>query len=174
MRADFIVGSCVKWLSGGPGAGWLWARPGMIDRCEPNDVGWFSHKDPFEFNIHEFRYADDALRFWGGTPTVLPYAAARHSIDAIARVGVTTVREHNQHQIDALIDALGHLVVSPHDPLLRSGTSIVTGTDDDVARLADAGIFVDARRGGLRISPHLHTTSDDIEHVIAELRSLPV
>ena len=174
VRADFIVGSCVKWLSGGPGAGWLWARPGMIDRCEPNDVGWFSHKDPFEFNIHEFRYADDALRFWGGTPTVLPYAAARHSIDAIARVGVTTVREHNQHQIDALIDALGHLVVSPHDPLLRSGTSIVTGTDDDVARLADSGIFVDARRGGLRISPHLHTTSDDIEHVIAELRSRPV
>lgn len=171
VRADFIVGSCVKWLSGGPGAGWLWANPNMIDRCEPDDVGWFSHEDPFEFNIHEFRYADDALRFWGGTPTVLPYAAARHSIDAIAQIGVAVVRQHNQHQIDMLIGSLGHLVVSPHDPLVRSGTCIVTGTDSDVTRLADAGIFVDARRGGLRLSPHLHTTSDDIEHVIAELRS---
>ena len=173
VRADFIVGSCVKWLSGGPGAGWLWADPDMIDRCEPDDVGWFSHEDPFEFDIHKFRYADDALRFWGGTPTVLPYAAARHSIDAIAQVGVAAVREHNQHQIDALIDALGPLVVSPHNPLVRSGTCIVTGTDNDVAKLAVAGIFVDARRGGLRLSPHLHTTSDDIAHTISELRSRP-
>jgi kynureninase len=145
VRADFIVGSCVKWLSGGPGAGWLWADPDMIDRCEPD----------------------------GGTPTVLPYAAARHSIDAIAQVGVAAVREHNQHQIDSLIDALGPLVVSPHNPLVRSGTCIVTGTDNDVAKLADAGIFVDARRGGLRLSPHLHTTSDDIAHTISELRSRP-
>tara|TARA_B110000879_G_scaffold201970_1_gene277724 strand:+ start:1506 stop:2615 length:1110 start_codon:yes stop_codon:yes gene_type:complete len=173
MRADFLVGSCVKWLSGGPGAGWLWAHPDMVDRCEPDDVGWFSHDDPFEFDIHEFRYAGDALRFWGGTPTVLPYAAARHSIDVLAKVGVTAIRDHNQHQIDVLIAALGHLVVSPHDPLVRSGTCIVTGTDNDVARLAAGGIFVDARRGGLRLSPHLHTTADDLEHTIAELRSRP-
>lgn len=171
MRADFIVGSCVKWLSGGPGAGWLWAHPDVIDRCEPTDVGWFSHNDPFEFDIHTFRYADDALRFWGGTPTILPYAAASHSIDVVAAVGVSEVREHNQQQIDALIDALGHLVISPHERLIRSGTCIVTGSADDVTRLADAGIFVDARRGGLRLSPHLHTTSDGLEHTIAELRS---
>ncbi len=74
--ADFLVGSCVKWLSGGPGAGWLWADREMIDRCRPTDVGWFSHADPFEFDIHHFRYADDALRFWGGSPTVLPFAVA--------------------------------------------------------------------------------------------------
>ena len=49
---DFIVGSCVKWLSGGPGAGFLWVGEDVIDRCQPQNVGWFSHEDPFEFDIH--------------------------------------------------------------------------------------------------------------------------
>ena len=31
-RADFIVGSCVKWLSGGPGAGFLWLSADVMDR----------------------------------------------------------------------------------------------------------------------------------------------
>ena len=87
---DVVVGSCVKWLSGGPGAGWLWVRPDLIERCTPVDVGWFSHDDPFEFDIHDFRYAGDALRFWGGTPTVLPFVIARHSIDAIRNLVSTS------------------------------------------------------------------------------------
>ena len=67
-NADFVVGSCVKWVCGGPGAGFLWANPSVVDQSQPIDVGWFSHDDPFEFDIHRFRYATDSLRFWGGTP----------------------------------------------------------------------------------------------------------
>ena len=81
--ADFLIGSCLKWLCGGSGAGFLWVAPARIDDCEPADVGWFSHADPFEFDIHHFRYAPDALRFWGGTPSVTPALVASHSIAAL-------------------------------------------------------------------------------------------
>ena len=30
--ADFVIGSSVKWLCGGPGAGYLWANPDIIPR----------------------------------------------------------------------------------------------------------------------------------------------
>lgn len=29
--ADFVIGSCVKWLCGGPGAGFLWVNPNIIN-----------------------------------------------------------------------------------------------------------------------------------------------
>jgi kynureninase len=75
-RADFALGSCVKWLCGGPGAGFPWIDAERLAECEPADVGWFSHENPFEFDIHDFRYAGDALRFWGG-PVVLNFPDAR-------------------------------------------------------------------------------------------------
>lgn len=167
--ADFVVGSCVKWLCGGPGAGWMWVDPDVLDRCRPTDVGWFSHDDPFEFDIHEFRYADDALRFWGGTPSVLPFAVARRSIDVFAELGVAEVRRHNIALADRLIDACGPMLVSPLDVAQRSGTVVVDpGIESDrvMAALAAARVQVDARASGLRISPHVYNTADDIDRAV--------
>lgn len=162
---DFVIGSCVKWLSGGPGAGWLWAAPNAIERAEPRDVGWFSHEDPFEFDIEDFRYAPDARRFWGGTPSVLPFAVARHAIDAIVEIGVAAIRAANQAHLDHLVDRLGERVASPHDPGRRGGTCIVSGGPELVDRLASERIAVDHRRRGIRLSPHVYTTSDDIDRL---------
>ena len=166
--ADFIIGSCVKWLSGGPGAGWLWATPEMVERCQPTDVGWFSHAEPFEFDIHEYRDAADALRFWGGSPTVLPFAVARTSIETIADIGVDRIRSANLALVDLLIDRLEDRVVSPHDAAHRSGTCIVAADAQCVDQLLHVGVEVDHRPSGLRVSPHVHTTRRDIE-VAADL-----
>lgn len=172
-RADFLVGSCVKWLCGGPGAGWLWANPKIIERCQPIDVGWFSHEEPFEFDIHNFRYAPDALRFWGGTPSVLPAIVARRSIEAITNIGITEIRRHNLALTDQLIEALGPLVVSPHDPAQRGGTVIVdAGANNEatLALLAAANIAADHRATGIRISPHIYNSPDDIAAAIGAIK----
>ncbi|MFK8019482.1 MAG: aminotransferase class V-fold PLP-dependent enzyme [Pseudomonadales bacterium] len=38
-QADFAIGSCVKWLSGGPGAGFLWVDAEQLGHWEPIHVG---------------------------------------------------------------------------------------------------------------------------------------
>ena len=58
------------------------------------DVGWFSHEEPFEFDPHDFRFAADARRFWGGTPTVAPFVFAAAIIRYLSRIGVETIRAH--------------------------------------------------------------------------------
>src|SRR5262245_27066064 len=40
LGVDAMLGSCVKWLCGGPGAGFLWVRPELMPKLEPVDVGW--------------------------------------------------------------------------------------------------------------------------------------
>ncbi|MBT1445270.1 aminotransferase class V-fold PLP-dependent enzyme [Shewanella sp. JM162201] len=178
LAPDFLIGSSVKWLCGGPGAAYLWVNPVRINECEPIDVGWFSHENPFEFNIHHFQSHPSALKFWGGTPSVAPFVLASHSINWFANLGEKYVRAHNQalvsmlydlmHQYgasDSAVSSTSKLMVSTVPAERRSGTAILDfGDDNDVvmARLSEANISVDKRRYGLRVSPHLYNDGADI------------
>ena len=168
-RPDFMLGSCVKWLCGGPGAAYLWIHPERIDDCRPRDVGWFSHDNPFEFDIHHFKPHHGALRFWGGTPSVMPYALAAHSIGYFAEIGSPKIRAHNLALTDEIIAACGDALVSPEDPNKRSGTVILHFGNQQqaiAARIKQAGISIDERAPGLRISPHIYNTTEDVRRLL--------
>lgn len=168
--ADFVIGSCIKWLCGGSGAGFLWARRECLADCEPVDVGWFSHADPFEFDIRNFRYADDALRFLGGTPNMPPAIIATHSIEKLLAVGLDRIEAHNQGLLDRLVGALpAEALVSPAEAARRGGSAVLhlgAGQDAFVERLRSTGVRFDVRREGVRLSPHLYNTAEDIERVL--------
>jgi len=170
-NADFVIGSCVKWLCGGPGAGHLWVNPAVIDHCQPLDVGWFSHEAPFEFDIHDFRYHPGALRFWGGTPSVIPYALAAHSIELIHAIGVENIRRHNCTLSQRLIDALAPGTLrSPPEAARRGGTLVLdpgAATDRLCAALDGQRVRYDRRAQGLRLSPHIYNTVEEIDTVAA-------
>ncbi len=172
-RPHFAIGSCLKWLCGGPGAGFLWADSEARVSSRPVDVGWFSHESPFEFDIHDFRYAKDALRFWGGTPSIAPYVVAYAGLGLIADIGVAQIQSHNRELAQMLIDALpnvGARLVCPADSKLRGGTVVVDfGVNQEhvVRRLEAEKVVFDARSDGLRLSPHIYNTHDQMERVIA-------
>ena len=169
--ADFIIGSCVKFLCGGPGAGFLWVGDRVLHECEPTDVGWFSHADPFEFDIHRFRYAESALRFWGGTPAVLPYAVAANSIETMLGIGIERIRAHSLELTQTIIDNVPRgCLYTPARPASRGGTVVLDfGAQQRAAAgaLAGAGVHFDVRRTGMRLSPHIFTAKDEIETVVS-------
>ena len=173
-QADFVIGSCVKWLCGGPGAGFLWVAPERVGECEPVDVGWFSHESPFEFDMHNFRYAADALRFWGGTPSVQPYVTAANSIRLLNRIGLATIRAHNLALTQLIIDAVdSNTLVTPLEPQCRGGTVVLNyaaGEQNQVcARLREAGVLFDERPTGIRLSPHIYNDAEEIAVVLSLL-----
>lgn len=173
--ADFVIGGCVKWLCGGPGASYLWADSSSLARCQPMDVGWFSHANPFEFDIHHFDFARDAHRFLGGTPSVLPFVVACQSIELMLSTGIDVIARHNGRLLDELADSLTHgNLVSPRSADLRSGTAIVNFEDNQavLAALKKQGVHADQRAQGLRFSPHIYNSSDDIQSLAALLHSL--
>src|SRR5262249_59095927 len=49
LGVDFAVGGSVKWLCGGPGAGWLYVRPDLAERLEPALVGSPGHPPALPF-----------------------------------------------------------------------------------------------------------------------------
>lgn len=174
LGADFVLGSCVKWLCGGPGAGFLWVASPLLPHLEPLDVGWFSHADPFAFDIHDFRYHPEALRFWGGTPSVAPYALATHSIECLLAIGIPALRAHNLDLLARLLEGVPpQCRVSPRVPARRSGTAVLDFGDANErvgAALEQAGVHCDRRATGFRLSPHLYNNAEDIDRVLTAIR----
>lgn len=172
-NADFITGTSVKYLCGGPGACWLWVNPDIAPRCAPSDVGWFSHENPFEFDIRHFAYAPAAKRFWGGTPSVAPYVIAKAGIDAVASAGADAIAARNQSLLDRIIDALPAGAFASHVKKGERGAAFIflpRDPDGAKAALNEAKIAHDARAGGLRFSVHLYTDDKEAEALIAVLR----
>lgn len=168
-QADAVVGSCVKWLCGGSGAGFLWINPERIEQLQPIAVGWFSHQDPFEFDIHHFQYASDSRRFWGGTPSVLPYVVATNSINIIHNIGVEKIRKHNQALNQYIVENIpASDLNTPSVPAKRGGTLVINPNNIERAEqaLLAAGVAFDRRALGLRLSPHIYNTQDEMETVL--------
>ncbi|HKC77266.1 MAG TPA: aminotransferase class V-fold PLP-dependent enzyme [Gaiellaceae bacterium] len=179
LGVDFAVGGSVKWLCGGPGAGWLYVRPDVADRLEPALVGWQGHARPFAFEP-ELEYASGARRFLTGTPNVPALYAATAGYDVIEEVGVERIRErslaHTQLLID-LCDAAGLEIVSPREPERRGGT-VTVSTPDHAAchrELGERGVICDFRpdpEGGIRLGPHFFNTEGEVRHAVSELSEI--
>jgi selenocysteine lyase/cysteine desulfurase len=170
--ADFVVGTSIKYLCGGPGAAWLWVNPEGANDYAPADVGWFSHENPFEFDIRNFRYAAGANRFWGGTPSVAPYVIAKAGADAIGAAGVPAIEAHSQALLDRLLARLpAEAVLSHAKPGERGAAAIVRPRrlDDARAALKEQGIAHDERMGGFRFSVHLYTEEAEADRLAGVL-----
>jgi kynureninase len=179
LDVDFAVGGSVKWLCGGPGAGWLYVRPDVAERLEPTLVGWQAHTRPFAFEP-ELEYAAGARRFLTGTPNVPALYAATAGYDVIEEVGVPAIRERSlalTQLLFDLCDEAGLEVVSPREPERRGGT-VTVSTPDHAAchrELGERGIVCDFRPdplGGIRLGPHFYNTEEEVRHAVSELTDI--
>jgi kynureninase len=167
LGVDFAVGGSVKWLCGGPGAGWLYVRPDLAETLQPTFTGWQAHARPFSFEA-EHDYAEGAARFLTGTPNVPALYAATAGYDIVEEVGVVAIREQSMRQTALLVEAFdraGFEVASPRDPERRGGTVAVrTPEFEAVHRELDArDVVCDFRPDvGLRLGPHFFSTDDEL------------
>ena len=177
LDADFATGGSVKWLCGGPGAGYLYVRPDLQTKLEPKTTGWMAHEEPFAFDT-ELRYASGIARFLHGSPAIPALYAAQSGYKIINEIGVQKIREKSVRQTEYLIRLAaeaGFEVTSPRDSSRRGGT--VTVAHPNAAAMAKELIrrefIIDYRPGaGIRISPHFYTSDEELDLVIQEMKTI--
>ena len=178
LGADFAVGGSVKWLCGGPGAGYLYVRPDLADDLEPGLVGWAAHEEPFAFATGPIRYADPPERFQSGTPNVPALYAARAGYEIVAAIGVPAIRERSLALTRRLIDAArasGYRLNTPLDDHERGGSVIIDVPNGSAVadELIRRHVIIDYRPGaGIRVAPHFYNTEDEIDramHTLADI-----
>ncbi|ADW68782.1 aminotransferase class V-fold PLP-dependent enzyme [Granulicella tundricola] len=180
LNVDFATGGSVKWLLGGPGAGYLYVRPDLDLKLQPANIGWAAHAHPFDFAPGPIQYAPDMMRYSNGTPNVPAMYSARSGYEIVAEIGVPAIRAKSQRQTQHMItlaDAADITVRSPRNPNHRGGAVILQVPEHEgrniVAELARRQILIDFRPGaGIRIAPHFYTSDDEIAHTITELKSI--
>lgn len=178
LDVDFLVGGSVKWLCGGPGAGYLYASPKIVDRLEPRLSGWFSHARPFGFEAPPIEYADGIARFTGGTPNMPAYYQAREGYKVIRDVGPEVIRENARRQTEIIYAGAlerGYTVNSPRE-FERRGNHVtvdVPHAQQVKDELIRRGFVVDYRPGaGIRIAPHFYNRDDECRAVLDEIAAI--
>ena len=177
LNADFATGGSVKWLCGGPGAGYLYVRPDLQTQLEPKTTGWMAHESPFSFDT-ELQYASNITRFLHGSPAIPALYAAQSGYRIINEIGVEKIREKSMRQTEYLInlaEEAGFTVTSPKDVSQRGGTITIAHEHAGAVtkELIRREFIVDYRPGaGVRISPHFYTADDELELVIKELKKI--
>jgi kynureninase len=174
---DYLVGGTLKWLMGGPGIAFLYARREIAERARPSAVGWWGVMDPFAFDVEHLAYGAGARRFEYGTPAVAAIYAARAGLELLARIGVATVRERHMLLSQRLVDgaiAQGWTVRCPLAAAER--TPIVTLEHPEPQRAVDAlranGVICDSRPGLIRLSPHYFNTTEEMDRALELLAPL--
>jgi len=177
LNVDFATGGSVKWLCGGPGAGYLYVRPDLHQKLQPKTTGWMAHEAPFAFDT-ELRYAPGIARFLHGSPAIPALYAAQSGYRIINEIGVDRIREKSVRQTTRLIELAkeaGFRVTSPKDAADRGGT-VTVGHEDAAAitrELIRREFIVDFRPGaGVRISPHFYTSDEELELVVREMKDI--
>lgn len=171
LAADFAIGGSYKYLRGGPGACWLYVRPGLVETMRTLDTGWFAKKDPFAYarpEPPEFGPGGDA--WLESTPPVLAPFQALAGLELMLELGVERVRRYNLEQKELLASMLplqgagkdyGAFLTLKH----RSAQSISL-------QLEKQGIKTDSRGEYLRLCPDILNPRAELERAAQVLAPL--
>jgi kynureninase len=167
LDADFAIGGSYKYTRGGPGACWLYVRPGLVETLRTPDTGWFAKKDVFAYarpEPPEFGPGGDA--WLESTPPVLACVQALAGLELTLALGVERLRKYSLAQKKILSERIpgcegagenhGAFVTLTH-PAAKSISE----------KLEEEGVKTDARGEYLRICPDILNTRAELEKAAA-------
>ena len=174
MDADFYASGGLKWLLGGTGIAFVYARADLLPTLAPKAAGWFSHREQFRFDPNALELHDDARRLESGTPALMPVYAQLGGLELLDEIGIDAIRRETSALTEDLVmqaRARGFKPKVAATVAERSGIVMLPSDDParDVRHLAAAGIITDARPGHVRVSPYFYNVPDDHRALLEHL-----
>ena len=167
-HVDFLSADAHKWLLGPEGIGLFFCRRGLAERLAPPLIGWKCVQNEFDFDSPDFCLKTDALRFEEGSLNLLGIFGLGAAVDLLFDVGVKNIEDRVLGLGEVIIgeaEKRGCSLLTPRLRQERGGNITISGAfDPDRLRdmLRAKGIMVNARGGGLRVSPHFFNTEQEI------------
>ena len=174
LDVDFYCSGGLKWLLGGTGVAFMYARPEVWSALTPRATGWFAHREQFRFDPRSLELHADARRLEAGTPPLMPVYAQLGGLDVLEELGAPEIRQRTMALAEDLIEqarASGRRPKVADRAEDRTAIVMLPSTDPaaEVRRLAEAGIVADHRPGHVRLSPYFYNVPDDHRAAIERL-----
>lgn len=177
VRPDMLAVHAYKWLLSPNCAGFFYIAPELRERLQPNVIGWRSHRDWRNVdNLHHGmpEFLPTAEKYEGGFVAFALLYAMEASIDLMLEIGPEAIE---RRVLDLAAKTRG--ILADVGAMVRDGGSPIVAAKferNDVSELARAlkeqRVLVAARRGHLRVSPHLYNNEADLEIFGRALRGL--
>jgi cysteine desulfurase / selenocysteine lyase len=177
VQPDMLAVHAYKWLLSPNGAGFFYIAPELRERIQPNVVGWRSHRDWRNVdNLHHGvpDMLPSAEKYEGGSVSFALLYAMEASLDLILEIGPEVIEQRVldlANRTRGILRELGASVADCPSPIVAARFE-----RHDVSALArtlkEQRVLVSARRGHLRVSPHLYNNEQDLEIFERKLRAL--
>jgi selenocysteine lyase/cysteine desulfurase len=175
-QIDFLAADGHKWLLSVEGCALFFCRRALLAQLAPRVIGWRSVTNNLDFETYHLDLQPSAGRFEEGTPNTPGIYALGAAIDLLLELGVDAIGRRVLELTDrlcALLMARGAEIASPRAAGQASGIVAFRLPDEapgkTAARLRAAGVFVVARRGCVRASPHFYNSPEDLDRLIRAL-----
>lgn len=176
---DFLAADGHKWMLGPEGAGLLFVRREHLERLRPLGVGWSSVRHSGDFQRIALELKSSASRYEGGSLNMVGLIGFGASLELLLQHGGSQREERMLAVTDAVCEQLveaGAQLVSNRDERHKSGIVAFDLPGCEPAQVKrhclEQGVLLNARMGHVRVSPHLYTSQDDINRLLAGIRSL--
>ena len=171
-----MAGSGWKWLMGPVGLGVFYCHPSLMEQLELVFVGTDTVVEAHKYLEYRFVPKPDASRFEFSTPNVNDWVYFLAALRLLREIGLEKVRERilslNAYLREGLLSKGLHVYGSPER---REQSGILSFWREDlnasetVRRLGAEDIFVAARDGAVRVSPHIYNNEEDLDRLLDAL-----
>jgi len=170
---DMLATSCYKWLLGPDGIGFFYCDKDIQDEIASTDIGWMSTTDPWDFST-ELDFHPSAKKFESGTPPWVLIYSVDSILDFFHEITVKKIHNHVFGLLDHLIEELQELnatIVSSLNIDERSGIlTFDVKNRDKLAEIYQNNKVRVSVRDGIRVSPHIYNTTEDIDRLVSILK----
>jgi selenocysteine lyase/cysteine desulfurase len=183
---DFLAASTYKWMMGGLyrlRAGFLFIDEEHIDGLSATYAGaqslkpersTYNQEDAFDLYDYEPRQGLERIEVF--PHSMNSYVAVENSLKVLLDHGLDNIEAHVKGIGTRLIDGLleeGYELQTPVDEHRRIYVNFkVPGFKEVQKKLADSGVSVSPRVGGLRLSPHFYNDEGEVDTFLEKLKEV--
>ena len=175
---DFMAVGGHKWMMSPLGTGFLYVTEELQARLKLVYRGYMGHVNPIDFGNFNQELSPDARRFELGAFNASGMAGAEMATELLLECGVDSIFRHVRKLIGQFEWGLEEL---PFETMYQfeddEQSSICMFTHMDQTRneavfqkLADSGVNISLRGGGLRLAPHYYNTQEEIDQFLTLLK----
>lgn len=177
-KIDALASGSHKWLMGPMGIGFLYISEKMRELLQPFKTGWLSVEEPWDMRNFEQNWAPVSRHLEVGTYNMIGITGLNASLSTFEEIGYenvyTMIDDHSKYLYDRLSGKNGIQMLTPSDPLYRSGIVSFTvdgleSSDQFVSGLKEQMITLSSREGAIRISPHYYNTREELDIVLKNI-----
>lgn len=175
---DFLSCGSQKWLLGLQGFAFIFVAVNLQEKMQPKNIGWLSVENAWDLLHYDLKLKSSALTFQGGTVNNFGVNALNSSLKLFFEFGLKNIESNvisNSRYIISKLNELGYSS-SLSDLGDNNIAGIISFPHPDANKvyqhLAKEKIFISAREGYVRISPHFYNTLGEFDYLISELKKL--